>query len=379
MSHDISTLAVHAGEIEPRFGGAISMPVFQSANFEFVDQQEYSAIRYARLNNTPNHLALHAKLAALEQAPAALALASGMAAISHTFLALLSQGDHVLVQKTVYGGTFSLLVEELKRFGITCDFVENEDWDSKLRPHTRMIYLEAMSNPLLEVPDLSSAVDFAKKHKLISVIDNTFATPLNFRPIPFGFDLSLHSATKYLNGHSDVIAGAVIGAQKLIHKINHSAAHLGGTLDPHACSLLHRGLKTLCVRVERQNKTAPLVARHLFGHPKIAKVNYPGLESHPTFARAKKFLHGFGGMMSFELRNSAKAQIFLKNLKIPILAASLGGVESLVIQPARSSHLSLGAEEREKAGISDGLIRLSIGLEAAEDLVADLDQALSAI
>lgn len=376
---DISTLAVHAGEISPRIEGAVSMPVFQSANFEFKIEKDYLDIKYARLNNTPNHTALHAKLAALESGEAALALGSGMAAISTTFLSLLSQGDHILVQKTLYGGTFSLLLEDLSRFGITCDFVSDDNWDAKKKSNTRMVYVEAMSNPLLEVPDFGAVVNFARKNKLISAIDNTFASPVNFKPLEIGFDLSIHSATKYLNGHSDVIAGCVIGKKDLIHKINHTAAHLGGTLDPHACSLLHRGIKTLGVRVERQNRTALKVAQHLMNHPKIASVNYPGLETHPAFSRAKKYFAGFGGMMSFELKNPNAVEVFLNKLKVPILAASLGGVESLVIQPAQSSHLSLGAEERKKSGISEGLVRFSIGLESAEDLILDLDQALTVV
>ncbi len=374
---DISTQAVHAGEILPRIHGAVSMPVFQSANFEFENESDYVDIKYARLNNTPNHTALHAKLAALENGEAALALGSGMAAISSTFLALLSQGDHIVAQKTLYGGTFSLLMQDLSRFGITCDFAEDENWAAKVKSNTRMLYVEAMSNPLLEVPEFSSALKFAREHQLLAVIDNTFASPVNFKPLDIGFDLSIHSATKYLNGHSDVIAGCVIGKKTLIQKINHTAAHLGGTLDPHACSLLHRGIKTLGVRVERQNRTAQVLAEHLTRHEKIAAVNYPGLEGHSSFARAKKYFAGFGGMMSFELKDPRGVDSFLAKLKIPILAASLGGVESLVIQPARSSHLSLGPEERRKVGISDGLIRWSTGLESAEDLVRDLDQALA--
>ncbi len=373
---DISTLAVHAGEISPRIEGAISMPVFQSANFEFHDEGDYANIKYARLNNTPNHLALHAKLAALENGEDALVLASGMAAISTTLLALLSKGDRILTQKTLYGGTFSLLAQELARFGIEADVAADENWEAKIRPETRMIYAETISNPLMEVPDFQKVLATARKHKLISVIDNTFASPVNFKPIDLGFDLSLHSATKYLNGHSDLIAGCVIGSKARIKTISHTAAHLGATLDPHGCSLLHRGLKTLGVRVERQNQTALRLADFLSHHENVATVNYPGLPSHPAHSRAREYFKGFGGMLSFELKNPSQVESFLGRLKIPVLAASLGGVESLVIIPARSSHLSLTAEERRQSGITDGLIRFSTGLEGADDLIADLKQAL---
>lgn len=373
------TQAVHAGEPQPRIEGSVCIPVFQSANFEFRDEANYSDIKYARLNNTPNHTALHAKLAALEGAESALALSSGMAAISTSLLAFLKAGDHVLAQKTLYGGTHALMHKELPRLGISVDYIDADQpstWEAKLRPNTKVLYCETISNPLVEVPALDELAKFAKTHRLVSIIDNTFATGVVFRPLQLGFDLSVHSATKYLNGHSDVIAGAVIGSAEKVHQVNHAAIHFGGSLDPHACFLLHRGLKTLPLRMRQHNEGAMAVAKFLSTHPRVANVNYPGLESSKSHARARKYFSGFGGMLSFELKSGDVAQ-FLKLLKYPLVAASLGGVESLVIQPARSSHAAMGLEERVKAGISDELIRYSVGIEDPEDLIADLNQALS--
>lgn len=377
---DLSTIAVHGGDIEPRIEGAVNLPIFQTANYEYQDVEDYRDIRYARLNNSPNHLALHGKLAELEGGEAALALGSGMAAISSVAFGLLRSGDHIVAQKTLYGGTYSLFTKELGRFGIACDLAESEaDFERLVKPATKMIYVESMSNPLLEIPDFELILKIAKKHSLFSVIDATFTTPVNFRPLTLGFDVALHSATKYLNGHSDVVAGAVIGRKSLVEQINAMAIHLGGMLDPHAAFLLHRGLKTLPLRVERQNRSALQVAQYLSQHKAVEKVNYPGLESHATFSRAKKFFTGFGGMMSFDLKHENGVDRFLKSLKLPILAPSLGGVESLVILPSRTSHMVLGPEGRKKTGIGEALVRFSVGLENPEDLIADLDQALAKV
>ena len=376
----ISTQLIHAGEPQPRIEGSVCMPVFQSANFVATDEGQYDAIKYARLNNTPNHMALHLKLAAIENGEAALVLGSGMAAISTTLFGLLKSGDHILAQKTVYGGTFSLINEDLKRFGVSVDYVDAsqpETWAAKLKPSTKMFYVESISNPLMEVPDLSAVVKFARKSSLNSVIDNTFATPVNFRPLDLGFDISLHSATKYLNGHSDIVAGAVIGSKTLIEQIGHAAAHLGGSLDPHACFLLHRGMKTLSLRMQHHNMAAMKMARHLSEHSQVKSVNYSGLENSPSHSRAKEYFSGFGGMLSFELKDPGKTEKVLNALKYPLVAASLGGVESLVILPARSSHLGMKPEERHAAGISDGLIRYSVGIEDPVDLIDDLDRALN--
>lgn len=356
------------------------MPIFQSSTFEERGGGDYFALRYIRLNNTPNHVALHRKLAAIEDAEAALVTASGMAAVSTTLLTLLGAGDHMIAQDCLYGGTHDLLLGELPRLGITHDFVDGgapESWSRALKPTTKALYVETISNPLMRVSDLRAAVAFAHAHGLVAIIDNTFASPVNFRPSALGFDLSIHSGTKYLNGHSDIVAGAVIGREALVKRINRSLSHLGGSLDPHACFLLHRGMKTLAVRMRYQNASALELARFLSGHPKVTRVNYPGLEDHPDHARARELLGGFGGMLSFELRGGVRAaQAFINAVKLPICAPSLGGVESLVTRPATTSHAGMSPEDRERIGIGDGLIRLSVGLEATADLIADLEQAL---
>jgi cystathionine beta-lyase/cystathionine gamma-synthase len=379
--HDrIETKLIHAGEPNPRIDGAVTMPIFQTAMFESAGEKSYHDIRYLRLNNTPNHIALHAKLAALENAEAALVTSSGMAAISTALLALLSNGDHLLAQNCLYGGTHDLVTKDLVGYGIAHDFVDAskpETWEAMLRPTTRLLYVEAIANPLMDVPDLEAVVVFAKRHGLVTLIDNTFASPINFRPAEWGFDLSLHSATKFLNGHSDLVAGAVIGRADLVTQITHRLNHLGGTLDPHACFLLHRGLKTLALRVGYQNQSALAIASFLEGHPAVRKVNYPGLESHPQHTVARKMYDGFGGMLSFEIEGGVEsAERFMERMRLPVIAPSLGGIETLLTRPATTSHSGLSAAEREKVGISDTLIRVSIGIEHTDDLLADFAQAL---
>ncbi|HUT70635.1 MAG TPA: aminotransferase class I/II-fold pyridoxal phosphate-dependent enzyme [Desulfatiglandales bacterium] len=376
----LETKLIHAGEPDPPIEGAVSMPIFQSATFEYTGAASYHDLRYIRLNNTPNHVALHHKLAALENAEAALVTASGMAAISTTLLAILSSGDHLLAQNCLYGGTHDFITKDLPGFGISFDFIDGDDagsWERYLKTSTKAIYVETMTNPLLQVGDLKAVVEFATTHGLISLIDNTFASPVNFRPAEWGFDLSLHSCTKYLNGHSDIVAGAVIGRADLIQKITHKLNHMGGSLDPHACFLLHRGLKTLAVRVNYQNESTLKIARFLERHPAVKKVNYPGLESHPRHQRARGLLDGYSGMLSFELVGSIEtAEQFIRKTTIPFVAPSLGGVETLITRPATTSHSGMSPEDRQNLGISDSLIRLSVGIEATEDIIEDFDQAL---
>jgi cystathionine beta-lyase/cystathionine gamma-synthase len=378
----LETKLIHAGEPEPLVSGAVSMPIFQSATFEYSGQSSYHDLKYIRLNNTPNHVALHEKLASLENAEAALVMASGMAAITTTLLTVLSSGDHVLTQDCLYGGTHDFITKDFATFGISFDFIDGDDpdsWKSQLRPNTKAIYFETITNPLLQVGDLKAVVEFARTHDLVSMIDNTFSSPFNFRPPEWGFDLSLHSCTKYLNGHSDIVAGAVIGRAGLIEKIRHKLNHLGGSLDPHACFLLHRGMKTLAVRVKYQNESALRIAKFLEDHPAVEKVNYPGLESHPGYQRARQLFDGFGGMLSFELKNGLEAAgRFIRNTTLPIRAPSLGGVETLITRPATTSHSGLSPEDRQRLGISDSLIRLSVGIEANEDIIEDFQQALKA-
>ncbi len=377
----IDTRLIHAGEPDPPIDGAVAMPIFQTAMFHTVEDADYHDIRYIRLNNTPNHHALHRKLAALEGADDALVTASGMAAISTALLTVLSPGDHLLVQNCLYGGTHSLITEDLAALGILVDFIDGtapDTWEEKLTPTTRAIYVETISNPLMEVPDLGAVVRFANAHRLVSMVDSTFATPVNFRPAEAGFDLSLHSCTKYLNGHSDIVAGAVIGRADVVERVRHKLNHLGGTLDPHACFLLHRGIKTLGVRMARHNESALRIAQFLDSHGAVAKVAYPGLESSPHHARACEYLDGFGGMVSFEVQGGeAAAARVMERVRIPLIAPSLGGVESLLTRPVTTSHRGMPREVREAAGITDGLIRMSVGIESVDELIADLDAALS--
>lgn len=377
----LDTLLIHAGEPRPRIGGAVSLPIFQSAIFEYGGETSYDDLTYIRLNNTPNHIALHQKLAALEGGEAAVVTASGMAAISTALLTALSSGDHLLAQACLYGGTHDLITKDLPAFGMSHDFIDANDpgsWARLLKPTTKAIYVETMTNPLLEVADLNAVAAFAKQHGLVSLIDNTLASPVNFRPLGVGFDLSLHSATKYLNGHSDIVAGAVIGSKAWIRRITHRLNHLGGSLDPHAAFLLHRGMKTLAVRMRHQNASALRIAEFLARHPAIAAVKYPGLKSHPNHARAAELFAGFGGVVSVELRGGVDAaDRLIQRVTLPISAPSLGGVESLITRPATTSHAGMSPADRRRLGISDGLVRLSVGIEATEDLIADLEQALA--
>jgi cystathionine beta-lyase/cystathionine gamma-synthase len=379
----LQTELVHAGEPTPRIEGAVGMPIFQSATFESHGAGDYHDIRYIRLNNTPNHRVLHEKLASLEGGQAALVTASGMAAITTSLLSVLRAGDHLLAQACLYGGTHNFVTDDLERMGISYDFIDGDDpasWAEKLRPNTRAVYVEAMTNPLLEVAELDAVAIFAREQGLVSMIDNTFATPVNFRPIEHGFHLCLHSATKYLNGHSDIVAGAIIGRTDLVEAVKHRLDHLGGALDPHACFLLHRGLKTLALRVHQQNESALALARMLEKHPAVIRVHYPGLESHPAHRRARSLFGGFGGVLSFRVAGGVgAARRLLASVHIPRIAPSLGGAETLITLPAETSHLGLAPAERRALGITDDLVRLAVGIEGTADLVADLREALDGL
>lgn len=379
MTRSLDTRLVHDGEPSPRVDGAVAMPIFQTAMYEFRDAGD--ELRYIRYGNSPNHRALGRLLASAAGAEAATVAGSGMAAISAALLAVLSAGDHLLAQRELYGGTHSLLADDLPELGIEVDFVDGDDpasWEAALRPETRALYVETISNPLMQVPDLDAAVEFADQHDLVSLVDNTFATPVNYRPVEHGFDLSLHSATKYLNGHSDLVAGAVAGSRALVARVEKKLSRLGGALDPHACVLLHRGLKTLALRVARQNDTALRLARALEAHPAVDRIHYPGLEAHPAHDRAARRFAGFGGMLSFEpAGGESAARRVVESVSLPVIAPSLGGVETLLTRPATTSHASMPADERRAVGITDGLLRVSVGIEGADDLVADFQQALS--
>ena len=386
MSKDtqsFETKLIHTGEPRPRINGAINVPIFQSSTYEYTGEGSYHEVRYLRLSNTPNHLALHKKLAALEGSEAALVTSSGMSAISTGLLTFLKTGDHLLAHNTLYGGTADFVNNELSGYGIEHDLIDASNpsnWDSKLKPNTKVIYIETITNPLMDVPELGKIVEFAKSNGLISMIDNTFASPLLYCPVVQGFDLSLHSCTKYINGHSDIVAGAVIGSANYVDQVTKNLNHLGGSLDSNACFLLHRGIKTLALRMKKQCENALLIAHFLENHPQIKKVNFPGLESSSSFERAKEHLCGFGAMLSFEIDGDVdQADQFINLLQYAISAPSLGGVESLVTRPVTTSHALMDKAEREIAGISDRLIRFSVGIEAADDLIADLQQALENI
>ncbi len=376
MTQAIDTQLIHAGE-EHHIEGAIRMPIFQTAMFE----HDNSPLRYIRYNNTPNQIVLNRKLAILEGAEEALVTGSGMAAISGALLTALKPGDHLLAQDSLYGGTHKFVRTILAELGVSVSFFDAdtpETWNSLLQTNTRAIYVESITNPLVHVCDLDEIVAFAQANKLISLIDNTFATPFNYRAAAAGFDFSLHSATKYLNGHSDVVAGVITGKGDWVRRAGKNLAQLGGSLDPHACFLLHRGVQTLALRMRQHNATAHALAEFLDSKNEISQVYYPGLSSHPQHERAARLFEGFSGMLSIELKGGLGATEKLMNrLQIPVYAPSLGGIESLMTRPAISSHAGLTPEERKAAGIRDFLLRISVGIEDCQDLINDFEQALN--
>jgi cystathionine beta-lyase/cystathionine gamma-synthase len=380
-NHALDTLVVHAGERRPGPEGSVVFPIYQGTVYSVPAGTDYHDIRYIRLNSTPSQRYLHDKLAALEGAEAAVATASGMAALTTSMLALLKPGDHILATECLYGGTHDFLTGHAEQLGWRYTFVDAqkpETWAAARRPETQLFLTETIANPLMRVPRLAEIAAFARRHDILSLIDNTFATPINFRPIAHGFDVCFHSATKYLNGHSDLVAGAVMAREALITRIRKTLNLYGGSLDPHAGFLLARGIKTLAVRVRAQNGNGLALARFLSGHPKVQHVNYPGLTSHPDHAHASTLLSGFGGMLSFRLKGgTAASEALLGAVRLPFVAPSLGGVETLATRPALTSHAGMKAEDRERIGVTDDLVRVSCGIEGAEDLVADFEQALA--
>lgn len=371
-----STLCVHAGtHLDERTGG-VNSPIFNSTSYRYPNRANENV--YPRYFNVPNQQVVARKVAALEHAQEGVVFGSGMAAISTVLFAFLKPGDHAVFQADLYGGTYSFVAKELVRLGVEIAFAGAQDDFARLvRPHTRTIYLESPSNPLLRVMDLAAVARLGRERGILTIIDNTFATPINQNPIGLGIDVVVHSGTKYLNGHSDVNCGVAVGAGDTIRRVTEHAVLHGGTLDAHACYLLERGLKTLELRVRQHNENALLLARHLQRHPAVAQVNYPGLPEHPDHATAARQMRGFGGMLSFELREPARAEAVLGKFKLATAALSLGGVETLVCIPSRTSHRTLTPEERRRAGISDGLMRVSVGIEDPEDLLADFTEALA--
>jgi cystathionine beta-lyase/cystathionine gamma-synthase len=375
-----STRAVHGDpEARPDWAPVVT-PLYQSATFTnpVGSTQE---VLYARYGNNPNHLAIARRLALLEGAEAAIFVASGMGAVALSHLAVLRPGDHLLSSEWIYGGVQRLFSQEFGRLGIEVSFVdplEQRTWKRALKRTTRAIFVETPTNPLLRVVDLEPIATLCKTEGLALLVDSTFATPLNYRPLEHGADVVIHSATKYLNGHSDVLAGAVAGTESVIEEVRKLMQVWGQAVDPMAAWLIDRGMKTLAIRVERQNKTSLAVAEWCSRQAPFAAVHHPGLPSHPDHEVARRILDGFGGMLGVQLKGGARAaERFLRALTIAAHAPSLGGVETLVSEPRLTSHAGLTAEERSRAGIPDGFLRFSIGLEDADDIVADFAQALA--
>ncbi len=369
------TQSVHSGSHgDPRFKGTVN-PIFPSSAYDY---EEVESTLYPRYFNTPNQQSVAEKLAALENAEDGIVFSSGMAAILTALFAMVKKGDHVIFQNDLYGGTYHAIVNEFPRFGIDYTFVDGADpgnFEKAIRKETRLIYVETPSNPTLKITDLSAVARIARTHNLLAMIDNTFASPVNQNPISLGIDIVAHSGTKYIGGHSDLACGAVLASKNLIQKVHGSAIHFGGSLDAHACWLVERSLKTIVLRVRQQNENAMAIARFLSGNSRVGKVYYPGLKDHRGHGVARAQMPGgFGGMLSFETKGDAAA--FMSRLQLIRRAISLGGVESTITSPARTSHAKMSAEERANIGVSDNLVRLSVGIEDVGDLVGDMERAL---
>jgi len=381
------TSAVRGGGDLHKKNGPLSVPIYQTSTFEVTDNDEQLRATptdhfYTRYGN-PTNTAAEKAIAQLEGTEQALLFASGMNAITTTVLTLLKSGDHVVSQRDIYGGAAKFFGQWLPKLGIETTFVDTTDYgqyERAVRPNTKLLYLESPTNPTLRVVDLRRAVAIAKGHGLLTMVDSTFATPMNCRPAEFGIDLVMHSGTKYFGGHSDLICGVIAGRSDLVEQIHSSRTTLGGCLDPHAAWLLLRGIKTLAVRVQRHNENALRVAEFLAQHPKVRKVHYPFLQGNPQRALAMEQMQGGGGMLSFEVEGTGDdARKVSESLSLFTLAPSLGGVDSLVCIPVLTSHAMVPVEHREKVGITEQMIRLSVGIEHADDLIADLDQALSVV
>jgi len=379
--------AVHGASDLKKKNGPVATPIYQTSTFEVTDNDEQQQVTetdryYTRWGNPTNTVA-EQTLAAIEGTEAARTFASGMGAITTTILALLKSGDHIVAQRDVYGGVSKFLSQWLPRLAIETTFVDTtnyEQYAQAIRPDTRLLYLESPTNPTLRVVDFAKVASLARKHNLISMIDGTFGTPINQHPAECGIDLVIHSGTKYLSGHADLTCGVVAGRQELIERINDARTTLGNCMDPHASWMLIRGLKTLAVRVARQNENALRVAEFLEQHAKVRRVHYPFLASHPQYELAKKQMSGGGGMVTFEIEGTAEdARKVTEAMSLFTLATSLGGVESLVSIPALTSHAMIPAEARAQMDVTEQMIRLSVGIENLDDLIADLEQALNAM
>jgi cystathionine gamma-synthase len=381
---------VHAGEPRIKAASAVTTPIIQTATYTFADTRELADYfegriqrdEYGRYGN-PTQRVAETKLAALDGAEDGLLFSSGMAAITTTLFAMLSKGAHVVVTDDAYRRTRQFLHQILRRYGVEVSTVAAGDYErmeEAVRQTTRLIFSESPTNPYNRILDLERVADIGRRHRVKTVIDSTFATPINQRPIDFGIDLVIHSATKYLGGHNDLLAGVVLGTAELVGAIREMQGVIGPVADPFAAYLLIRGIKTLALRVARQNESAQRIAEFLAAHPKVERVHYPGLASHPEHAIAVRQMRGFGGVVSFEVRGDlAAATRLVDACRIPRIAPSLGGVESLIEQPALMSFYELTTEERLQVGIKDSLVRYAVGVEDAADLIADLDQALETV
>jgi len=385
--HRQETEAVRGGADLNKKDGPLSTPIYQTSTFEVTDSQRqvevtHTDMFYTRYGN-PTHTVAESAIAELEGTDAALLFASGMCAVTTTVLGLLKSGDHIVAQRDIYGGVTKFFTQWLPKLGIEVTLVDTNDYEQHMRAiraTTKMLYLESPTNPVARVIDLKKVAGIAKQHNLISMIDSTFATPINQRPAEYGIDLVMHSGTKYFGGHSDLIAGIVAGRQDLIDQIHETRTTLGGSMDPHAAWLLLRGIKTLAVRVQRQNENALKIAQFLAQHPKVRRVFYPFLEGNPQRALAMEQMSGGGGVLSFEVDGTGDdARRLAESLRLFTLAASLGGVDSLVTIPVLTSHAMISAEERRKMGVTEQMIRLSVGIESADDLISDLDRGLGTL
>ncbi len=385
--HRQETEAVRGGTDLTRKNGPLLTPIYQTSTFEVTDNDEQVKVVptdqfYTRYGN-PTGTATEAAIAELEGADAALLFSSGMGAITSTIFALVKAGDHIVSQRDIYGGTMKFLSQWLPKLGVETTFVETteyEQYERSIRPNTKLLYLESPTNPTLQIADLHKAVAIAKKHKLITLIDSTLATPINQRPVEFGIDLVMHSGTKYYSGHCDLICGIIAGRKDLIEVVHATRTILNGTMDPHAAWLLLRGIKTLALRVQRQNESALQIAQFLAGHAQVRRVYHPFEESHAQRSLAMEQMRGGGGLLSFEVDGTGHdARRLTESLRLFNLAPSLGGVVSLVCLPVLTSHAMISQEQRENMGIADQLVRLSVGIENVDDLIADLEQALTVI
>lgn len=375
----LNTICTHTGEVkDEQFKGAVS-PIYLSSSYEFLD---VDVKRYPRYFNTPNQEYLSKKIAALEHAESAMIFGSGMAAISHMFLAFLKKGDHLVVQNTLYGGTVNFIKEEFHKYGIEYTFTSGykvEDFKAAIKGNTKLIHIESPSNPLLTITDIKSIAKLGKSRGILTSIDNTFASPVNQNPIDLGINLVMHSATKYFGGHSDICAGAVASSKEHMERIWNVSKNLGGSLSDMTVWMLERSMKTLGLRVKAQTKNAMKLAKWLNKHPKISKVYHPGLKSHPEYQLAKSQMRGYGAMLSFELTKDLDSYRFQKELELIKSSMSLAGIESTVISPHLTSHALLTDKERKAVGISDQLIRFSVGIEDVKDLKHDINNAIDKI